>query len=420
MANFLSNIIGSDQETDIAINRAVANAIMNSNSPKKSKIINALSSMRNSTDVGQPAMFMTAFGGLVEITQDYNGGLESILKTNREWVYTQNKVEIDIMSASRNISPFGAFSGGWKEKNGYSWWKMGINIPTSKVKSTIKTSELRLQQAGIKDYQKISTGELLIKEITKQVAGITTDNKRSLSLMTAEAFQYGRIDLSKYFETREVIDMHRDPSLTISSSSSSSWDDPTHSILGQIGHICTMINEKNGSTVDTIILGKSAAENFIRNNEIKERLDNRRINVGNIEYSKSRIAGTQKMANMTILSYNLDILVMSDAFFDNPANNQMGTYVEKDAAIFLDLERCEPRRIIGPVDFVDDNTSINFGTKTKKMPQNGVLATIGGDDIGVYVTKSHENDAVDIFVQQSTVPVIANANATACLTTIHA
>jgi hypothetical protein len=108
---------------------------------------------------------------------------------------------------------------------------------------------------------------------------------RRKELMAVEAVMDGKVTV-KGNGVDDEIDFGRDPENTKILTGASKWTDPSSDPIADLEEWATEIFDKTGIYPNEIVMGRDAAKAFVQNEKVKEQLDNRRVEVGEIKPSK--------------------------------------------------------------------------------------------------------------------------------------
>lgn len=418
----LENLVGDENTLDPYVNTAIARNIVNSNSDKKIQAINKLRAMENAVPTTQTvqAQRRIAFSEAIKLSENYDEGLATILNRSPKFDFNTAKIKYELRNMSRDLAIVQDRSGGYEHYNGYDWDVFEVDTPIIKESTSIEVESLLNDQANLLMYKDKPLEDILVDRLIDAIALQFSRSYRSVSAMTGQAFQFGKIDLSLNFKSSEIIDLHRNPNLNIVATTGNSWDDPTHDALGSIKLVAEHVTNTSGAVPDTIILGANAAEYLSRNKELKERSDIRRFSLGELKLGNSPIKGTKRIGSVVTGGVSYDLMVVTNSTFRHPKTGVQTPYIDKDSAIFMDLKGCYPRLYTGGLGILKkNNIGVTIDGSSKKIPGGGLLVTAGSSTMAIKLAMTDDGGAVKIYFQYAPLPIIANANATACLKTIH-
>lgn len=418
----LENLVGDESTLDPHVNQVIARNIINSNNEQKIKAINKLRAMENAVPTTKTiqAQRRVAFSEAIKLSENYDEGLATILNRSPKFDFSTAKIRYDLKNMSRSLAMVQDRSGGYERYNGTDWDIHEVETPIIKEETEITVDQLLNDQENLLMYKDRPLEEILVDRLIDAIALQFSRSYRSVSAMTGQAFQFGKIDLSLNFKSSKIIDLHRNPNLNITASASNSWDNPDHDALGSIKLTSEYVTKVSGSVPDTIILGSNAAEYLSRNKELKERSDIRNFSLGELKLANSPIKGTKRIGSVTTGGVSYELMVVTNNTFTHPKTGVQTPYIDKDSAIFMDLKGCYPRLYTGGLGVLKkNNIGVTIDGSSKKIPGGGLLVTAGSSTMVVKLAMSEDGGLVKIFYQYAPLPIIANANATACLKVVH-
>lgn len=112
--------------------------------------------------------------------------------------------------------------------------------------------------------------------------------RRKYELMAIEALTTGKLAVKGDGVNFEV-DYEYDADNIVTLSGTDIWSDSGAEVYSQLKDWAVDIQRRSGYNTDTVVLGKEAAKLFVKNAEVKEYLDNRRYQMGDV--APSRLPG---------------------------------------------------------------------------------------------------------------------------------
>ena len=212
--------------------------------------------------------------------------------------------------------------------------------------------------------------------------------KRRMALQFAEVLRTGKIVINgKGID--HVVDFERSADLTTALSGADRWSETTADIIGDLEGMADKIFEESGSVVQTIVMSPTAWALARKNEAFMKALDNSGLNTGAMN-----VTGHTGGYRVGSLSGRFDIHVYQDFYQEKGSNTQQK--------------------------FMGDNEVLFFGSDAEAVEAYGAIRAKGmGDQKIDYYMKgwSVEDPEVDyLMLQSAPLAILANANATACLT----
>lgn len=160
-----------------------------------------------------------------------------------------------------------------------------VSAPRFRPKRAFRAADLLKTKKGFTPYDpRVNPVE---RAIADDMDAHRDDIDHMLEIMCAQAAVDGKIELYDMIEGNVrknfTVDFKRPASHDIKLSGKDVWSDPDSDLLGQIESGSLLIQEDtSGLAATDLILGKNAWTAFRRHPDVKDSLDNRRIEIGNL------------------------------------------------------------------------------------------------------------------------------------------
>lgn len=120
---------------------------------------------------------------------------------------------------------------------------------------------------------------------------------RREEVMASEVLRTGKVTVKGDGYPETVVDFERDPDLTIGLTDSDKWDAEGVNVINHIEDWATLIQDKSGVVVNTVVMDPAAWRLFRANERVEKLLDTRRgsasvAELGPIDARKARFMGT--------------------------------------------------------------------------------------------------------------------------------
>ncbi|WP_165071036.1 major capsid protein [Desulfovibrio sp. ZJ200] len=160
-----------------------------------------------------------------------------------------------------------------------------VKAPRFRPKRAFRAADLLKTQKGFSPYDpRVNPVE---RAIAEDMDANRDDIDRMVEIMCAQAAVDGRIDLYDMIEGQVVknytVDFKRPASHVVALTGEALWSNPASDLAGMMETWNLLIQEDtSGHSATDLILGKNAWTAFRRHPDVKDSLDNRRIDIGQL------------------------------------------------------------------------------------------------------------------------------------------
>lgn len=160
-----------------------------------------------------------------------------------------------------------------------------VKAPRFRPKREFRAADLLKTQKGFSPYDpRVNPVE---RAIAEDMDAHRDDIDRMVEIMCAQAAVDGRIDLYDMIEGQVVknytVDFKRPASHSVTLTGDALWSNPASDLVGMMETYNLLIQEDtSGHSATDLILGKNAWTAFRRHPDVKDSLDNRRIDIGQL------------------------------------------------------------------------------------------------------------------------------------------
>lgn len=217
-------------------------------------------------------------------------------------------IDIDIFKGKRRLAPFVRYESQAKDVERVGFIKNSFKPPYIKIKMRSTAADLISRMPGQTIYQGISSpaergAQLMAKDLAEMQDMIT----RREEWMAAQELETGKVAIAGEGYDAEV-DFQMPGAHQVLLIGPELWTDAASSPIDDLREWFDLIGKDSGLNADTIVLGSSAAAAFLNNAAVQKTLDNRRIEVGQIDPktlpSGAVFMGTLKDPPCDIYRYN--------------------------------------------------------------------------------------------------------------------
>lgn len=165
-----------------------------------------------------------------------------------------------------------------------------VKAPRFRPKRLFKASDMLKQPAGSNPYDPLDNP--LERAIVEDMDAHRTEIDYTLEVMCAQAVVDGKVDLYDMVDGKRVktytVDFKRPDEHKVLLSGTTLWTNANSDLSGQIDEWADKIMEETNYSPTDLYLGTEAWNAFKEHKDVKEALDNRRIDVGQIEHRVGR------------------------------------------------------------------------------------------------------------------------------------
>ena len=241
-----------------------------------------------------------------------------------------------------------------------------VKAPRFRPKRAFRAADLLKTQKGFTPYDpRINPVE---RAIADDMDAHRDDIDRMLEIMCAQAAVDGRIDLYDVVEGEVVknytVDFNRPASHDVTLPGSDLWSDPDSDLIGSIEEYNLLIQEDtSGLSATDLILGKNAWTAFRRHPDVKDTLDNRRIDIGSLS--------PRVQAKFKGQWNGLNIWVHNATYKD--IDGQTKYYLEPDCALLLARDAESVIEFGQPVDVKCEGPARIFAKQFEQEDPSGIF-----------------------------------------------
>ncbi len=247
-------------------------------------------------------------------------------------------VDIDIQKTKRLMADYAnpKFSGKVVERDGFV--TKAVTPAYLKEKTPLHVDDLLTRQMGENVYDPISPAERAAAIIGEDLRMLDSRFVRREEFMCAEALLTGKIHIAGE-GVDEIIDFGYEPGEHIVTlSGNSCWDTATGDPQKDFDDWRIRINQRSGLSPNVAVVGTKVYWAIINNPIVKERLDNRRVELGTIKPADLpegiRYLGTLQPSMIDIYAY--------DEWYTDPVDGKDKPLVPEDVVLLGSTQaRCE-------------------------------------------------------------------------------
>ena len=160
-----------------------------------------------------------------------------------------------------------------------------VKAPRFRPKRAFMAADRFKMSAGMTAYDPLSNP--LERAIAEDMDLHREEIDFALEIMCQQAMVLGQITLYDVVEgagavPQFTVDFKRPQEHGVVLTGTAKWSDPTSDMLGQVDAWGILIQEETGFVATDLLLGKNAWKYFRKHNDVKDDLDNKRIEIGSL------------------------------------------------------------------------------------------------------------------------------------------
>ena len=197
-------------------------------------------------------------------------------------MHTSQEVEIDIVRADEDISVVVTdISSGYRYNSDDLYTNKRFRPPIHREAAPINAFDLLNRRPGEDPFQTPNFQASATVKAFNVARKIENKIRRSIELQASQVMQTGMATLTDMDGTA-LYQINYSPKSTHFPTTSNAWDASNGDPFSDIDSLAEVIRNDGLSDPDMLIMGSRAFEAFIQNTEVRDRLDNRRIEMGRI------------------------------------------------------------------------------------------------------------------------------------------
>ena len=268
--------------------------------------------------------------------------------------HTTEKIEIDVLRDEEEIAVvITDLSADARSNESTLYTNKGFTPPIFKEEGAINAYKLIKRRAGEDPFQDPDFGSNALDESFTIFRRLDRKIRRSVELMASQVLQTGKLTLIDNAGV-ELYALDFQPKSTHMVTTGTTWHtagtsgDP----LADLASLAEVVRRDGKKQPNKLLFGTSALSRFLANANVKERLDNRAMQLGSIA-PESRGQGATFQGWVWIGHYKFEIW-MYDGFYKHPQTGTLTPYIDTDNVIMtsdgarLDLSYGAIPRITGP------------------------------------------------------------------------
>lgn len=269
------------------------------------------------SDIAQPTMFFTGF-----------------FRTPVQNFYNSEKVALDIIRTSEKVSvAIRHFSEGYRMNAANIYTTKEFTAPVHQEAIPIDSEQLIKRMPGDNPFKDPGYRAAVITMLMNGMVKVSDLIFRAIELQASQVMQTGIVTL-KDENDDSIYDIDYKPKATHFPTSGTTWGQVGADPLGDIASLADVIRTDGKHDPDLVIMGIDAFEAFIKDTDVKARLDNRRIDMGGIVRRRPAGNGASFRGVIDIGHYSYEIWTYSGQYED-PVTGNATQYLDKGKVVVM-------------------------------------------------------------------------------------
>lgn len=253
----------------------------------------------------------------------------------QENFHTTEKVEIDVLRDDEQIAIVVqdlTVSGRENESDVYV--NKGFTPPIFDEVGTINAYNLIKRQPGQNPFQDPNYGAAATFEAFRIFRKLQKKIKRSVELMASQVLQTGQLTLTNAAGVA-LYTLNFQPKATHIATVTTTWaaDGLTGNPLADLAALAQVVRRDGKKNPNKLIFGTTAMTRFLANADVKAKLDNRAMQLGQVAPT-ARGEGATFMGWVFIGHYRFEMW-MYDGFYRDPVSGNLTDYVHPEKVIMM-------------------------------------------------------------------------------------
>ena len=259
--------------------------------------------------------------------------LAGMFRSPPENFYNSESVQLDIVRSGESVAVnVYDLSSGPRRTEATIFTNKEYVPPIYNEGSSINAFDLQKRQPGATNFEDPVFQANATSQAFRQVRLVEDRIRRAYEWQASQVLQSGVVNLiDENGFTGFAIDYS--PKAANFPTVGTAWSNAASDPLLDMESLAIQIRTAGLVSVTDAIMGDGAFNNFIRNDEVKAQLDNRRFNIGEIT-PVSRGEGATFQGTVWIGAYNVNIWTYSGRFED-PQTNVSTSFMETDKVIMM-------------------------------------------------------------------------------------
>lgn len=276
-----------------------------------------------------------AWLGLFTQSRNPTGFLSRFFTLKPGGIYDGEKVAIDIKRIGEAVATVITASTGPNENDVNVFTTKEFIPPAYGEGFPLDVNELLARMAGVDPFTAAYAG-YNASLMAKMMDGFTTVDdmiQRAVEIQASQILQTGKLDLPDINgDSKYVLDFK--PKSSHFPTVATGWSNPASTPLLDLQALAKTIRINGKINCETLIMGEDALNNFIRNTDVQNLLDNRRMEMGLIDPRLTADSGATYIGSIKVGTYVFDIWSYAE-IFDAPGSGDPTNYIDANKVVML-------------------------------------------------------------------------------------
>ena len=235
----------------------------------------------------------TYFAGLFQQKKRPKKGLLAFLYTSAAMMFSQENIEFDFVTNKRLVAKAKAREGAYTKNGTEVFTNKTQTPPLYKEERPYNVDNFRKRTAGTTIYNDAEVKAIVMDKTASDLADLSDKMDRSIILQFAYVLQTGIIPFKtkKLSENGILSDLDYECPVAHFAGPVTVWSDVDSKPLTDLEARSIVVQKACGEAPDTVIFGVTAFQNFLATTQVKNQLDNRKINKGVVGPKNLSIGG---------------------------------------------------------------------------------------------------------------------------------
>lgn len=297
-----------------------------------------------------------------------------------------DKFELHVQAVQRQIVPLVSDVEGASVVQGRSGEAVLAKAPRIRLKRPFKAVEILRNLVGMTPYD--LTANPVEMSIAEQMQDFRDDIEYTIEFMCAQLATQGKLTMRDKVDgqTRVIyeLDLLRsaEHSVDISSASARKWNGSSAKIRKDITEWSQMIATATGQGATDLVLGSNVVDLFLDHSDVKDKLDNRRMDIGQLTFSVHTLhKGTWNGVNIWEYPYKITDRVGESIPLIAPDSILLGT---REAGQVIEYGLPLDRQCTGPTSYFSKTYDEDDPSQTWVLVESRPLPWTRNPDAFVY------------------------------------
>lgn len=336
--------------------------------------------------------------------------LSGMFQTPAVNFHESEEVEIDIVRSDEDISiAITDVSTGYRYNSEDLSTNKGFKPAIHKEAVPLNAFDLLNREPGSNPFSQPSFQAKATARAFRAFTKIERKIRRSIELQASQVLQTGVVTL-KDANGVDQFTLNFNPKATHFPTTANPWGAAGEDPAGDILALANVVRNDGLSNPDQLIMGENAFENFIKNDDIQKRFDNRRFELGRISPMQMNGEGGIFRGVVEIGNYKYDVWTYGGRYKDPQTGNKV-QYMDADKVIVRDsTARMDGTFGAIPRFAPPDSRAMPFLPERMSLASNGIDMFVNG-----WLTPDGEQLFVGVGARPLMIPTAIDTYG--CLTT---